>query len=372
MSSIKKITISTGEASGEMHARALINALRDKLRDAQFLAMGSEQFRAPDIEVIVDTEDAPVLGLFEVFPKLGYFVKAYKKMRSAIRNSDIFIAVDNFGFNFFLIRYASLHNIPVFYFIPPKVWAWGMWRAKLLFKYTDRIYTLFPFEAEVLKRKGCNARFFGNPLFNTILEDREYPLEDCVIALLPGSRRMEVDNLLPVMLKTCELMVQSDKLPVKPRFLLSKAPGIKESYLEEYIVNSDINIEIVEGLELLERADVAIVCSGTASLETLIMGIPMIVIYRVSPITWMLGRMLAGVDFISLPNILADREIIPEILQDELTPHSLADAVINILSDKASVDIMMGEYRKVIEDLNPSGGEVYERIAGDIVSCIEK
>lgn len=374
MTDIKKITIATGETSGENHALKLVRRLKGLKPHIKISAMGSNRFRDAGCEVALDADRAGVLGFTEVLPVLNYFYRGYSEMRRAIRDSDVLIAVDNFGFNLTLIRFAEMIGKPIFYFIPPKVWAWGLWRGRLLARFTDRIYTLFPFEVEELRKSGCDVKFFGNPLYSPEdIGERKRTIDDEItIALLPGSRMMEVENLLPVMINACEIVSSAmGSSNHKLEFVISRANGIKSGVIERLIEDSRITITVGEGLKPLEDAHLAIVASGTATLDTLIAGVPMVVIYRVSPITWAIGKALARTNFISLPNIIAGKEIVPEILQGDLTQRRLAREILNLLRDEDSVDIMMREYERVIERLSLGGDEVYGRIAEDIINYLE-
>ena len=366
------IMIVAGEASGDLHGANLVRAMRDINPDLCFYGVGGERMKEAGVSLIAHSSGMAVMGITEVLPRLGFILKVKRALKESLRHSRpaLLILIDYPGFNLSLAKFAKENGIKVFYYISPKVWAWKKKRIYALEKHVDRMALILPFEEQVYKGTKLDARFVGNPLLDTV--KREYTREEAIkkfglkkdlttIALLPGSRKGEVTKLLPEMLEMAEIL--KDKIP-SIQFVLPLADTLSSDFVHGLADRYGLDFKIIEGnvYDVVGLSDIAVVASGTATLETALLGVPMIIVYRVSPLTYLIGRVLVNVDHIGLVNIIAGKTVVPELIQGDANPEKMADEVYDILTSIPRMDEMKRNLSIVSEMLGGPGASV--RAAG--------
>ena len=337
------IYVIVGEASGDLHASNLIRKLKAENNQLKFVGMGGANMADSGVELHFDYKAIAIMGFWEV-------LKQFRKLRGIINTvandiitvaPDKLLLVDSSGFN---LRIAKIikekTNIPVHYYIAPKIWAWAEWRIKKIKKRVDYLYCILPFEEAYFRSKGfSNAFYVGNP---TVGEIEEYSFSNItlpnhtqhkqVLALLPGSRKQEISRILPTMLKAANQIKDHD-------YYIAQAPGIATSWYKNLDENIDENQLIKDNTwNLLNQSDRAIVTSGTATLETALIGCPQVVVYKTSPISYFLGKRLVKVKFISLVNLILNRKGVIELIQNEANADIIIKSL-NSLSKDASLEI---------------------------------
>lgn len=365
-----KILISAGEASGDLHAAALTKAILALDPTTEIYGMGGDAMRAAGGDVIFDIKDHGVMGSIEVIRKLPQLYKLRKDFRKLMqeRRPDCFVTIDYPDFNMRIAAIAKELGIPIVSYIALSAWVWRKGRAKDVAKLVNKVASIFPFEYDVYKSAGADVEFVGHPLVDIVqfhlplamakkkAGKREgHPL----VLLLPGSRLKEIKNMLPLMLKALKI-VKAKKPSVD--FVLPKATTIPTALLKELIVVAGVEVRIVEGdvYDVMRVADVALATSGTVTMEAALCGLPSVICYKTSAITVALARLLVKIPYIGLPNIVAGRQVLPELIQEDMTPDNMAEEVLNFLEPSEHARI-----RAVLEDvakrLGPPGA--VERVA---------
>jgi len=357
----KKVFISCGEISGEIHARNL---------SRQFIENGFEVYGIggkglEDIGVILveDVVSKSTIGFFEAIKNIYFFKKLLKKIEKLFDKEKFLcvILVDFWGFNKFVGRVAKKYGLPVFYYISPQVWASRERRIIVMKKWVKKIYVAFPFEVEIYKRYGVDVRFFGHPLLDVLPEEGEFSLEKLRIGIMPGSRNQEIRKLLPLFLKICERIRKDFK---NSEFYLFKVKGIDYS---SFKIPDCINVVYDNDYETRRKLNFCLCASGTATLENALLGIPMVIVYRVSLLTYFIARMIVKVKFIGMPNILAGREIVPEFVQD-IDENKIYEKVYEILSKRDKILNMRKELLSLRKNLGTSG--VARRVFEDMMRSL--
>jgi len=336
-----RILISAGEASGDLYAGAVTRGIKQLDPEAEVFGMGGDCLREAGGEVLFDIKDHSLMGFVEVLKKLP----DVWKLRNAFidlmekRKPDVLLTIDYPGFNMRLARLAKERGINVVYFIAPQVWAWRPGRAADVAKVTDKIACIFPFEYDLYKSYGADIEFIGHPLVDTVkpsLSRKEaeelagkrtgHPL----ILLMPGSREMEIQRLLPVMLGAAKILKQ--KRP-ELDFAIPRAATIAKEILEDSIRQAGLDIRLIEGhnYDVMSVADFAIVTSGTVTLEAAMCGLGCAILYKSSPVSFWIAKRVVKIPNIGLPNIVAGRQIEPELLQDDCTPEKIAATTLELL-----------------------------------------
>lgn len=354
--------ISAGEASGDLHAAELIKALRKRDADARFCFLGGDLMaQAAGKDPAIHYRDMAYMGFTEVIKNLG---AVRRNLRLTIQllqriRPDIVILVDYPGFNLKIAKEAYSLGIPVYYYISPKVWAWKEYRIKDISRYTRRVLSILPFEVPFYRNHGMNVDYVGNPSvkevdaklsdrgsFEHFIESHSLPSSP-VIALLPGSRKAEIRSNLPIMLEAVR------PLQLKYQVIVAGAPGIEPELYREI---TDATILFNSSFQLLAHAQCALVTSGTATLETALTGTPQVVCYRSngSRLTYSLMKNILHVRFVSLPNLIADRQIVPEMLLHECTPISILEKLLEILPGKPEREAQLSGYREMRRILGTS------------------
>ena len=337
--------IFTGEASGEMYGGLLAEALRDMRKDVILAGTGGDFMAGAGVELVAHIRDLSVMGFWEVLRDYPRLKNILGKARDRVRKErpDAVILVDFYRFNIEIARLAKELGIPVFYYVPPKLWVWGHRRIRVLKKYVDRVLAVFPFEEEFFRSRGMPVTYVGNPLMELLEREKQVPspvLPDGtdpgrrIIGLLPGSRQSEIRQLLPVFLSSARLII--DKLGPKVHFILPLAQTVPRDLVDGMISTANVPLTVTEGAsrQVLKRSEAAMVASGTATLEAFLIGTPQVVAYRTSPLTFFLARLLVRLPWVSLPNILAGQEVVEELVQQDLTPEKLAGAILELINSE--------------------------------------
>jgi lipid-A-disaccharide synthase len=371
--------IIAGEVSGDMLAAGLVRALQKRDPGLAFFGVGGDDLRKAGVEVVQDNAAMAVMGFTEVIVRLAFFHRVFNRMveEARRRRPAAVILVDYPGFN---LRFAGKMRelgIPVVYYVCPQVWAWNRQRIPKMARSVNRLLTIFPFEKDLLAGSGMAVDFVGHPLVGAARELRAAPAEPLPwggspkLALLPGSRRHEIDRLLPVMLESAARLERDEPglscLIATPS---AESAGAMNSRLARYAGPKPSRLAVVGGKtrEVLKQADAGAVASGTATIETALMRCPMAVVYRTAHLTFALAKLLVHVPFIGMVNLVAGRQVCPELIQGALTPASLAAALRPLLAPTPQRQAMLDGLDDVIRRLGEPGAE--ERAADCVLDEI--
>jgi len=356
-----KYFILAGEASGDKQAALLCKSLRSLDRDAVMEGWGGEQMILQGVNVTVHYSKLAFMGFVEIIKHLPAILRNFKLCKKEILafNPDALILVDYPGFNLRMATWAHKQNIPVYYYISPQLWAWHTSRVFIVKKAVRRMYVILPFEKEFYKNYGVDALYIGHPLAQEIQHETKevhFPVKNQV-ALLPGSRKHEVELILPV-------MVALAAIEKKYSFKVVAVKHLPEKIYRD-IIGSQENVELASGdmHATLYESEAAIVTSGTATLETALLGTPQIVVYKGNKISYQLAKRLIKVPFISLVNLIAGKQLVPELIQKDFTPQKMKDALDHVLANTSAIK---QEYNALSDQLTSGGGP--EAAAADIIS----
>lgn len=335
--------IVAGEASGDLHGGDLARNILSFDPTCELFGIAGAQMRAAGVQAIARIEDIHGLGLTELISTIGLSLATLRELRSILHTDrpDLVILIDYAEFNLVLAGIAKRAGVPVLYYITPQVWAWRRGRIKKIVERSTRLAVVLPFEEELYGLAGDRVSFVGHPLLDRVhpaqgraetLARHGLPPDSRLLALLPGSRRAEVKYILPPMVEAARTLAHDYRLiPV-----IALAPTLTPDQLAEQAQVDLEGIRIIQGdtYSIIAASEAALVASGTATLETALLGCPMVIAYKVSPLTYILGRMLiTGVNCIGMPNILAGEKIVPELIQGELTARNLIRAAEPLLHD---------------------------------------
>lgn len=358
----KHILISVGEASGDMHAANLVQAVKAITPNTHFYGMGASLMQSADVDIIVDANELSIVGGLEIITKFAKIRQAFRIMQDALLHNkpDLLILIDYPGFNLRLAKFAKKAGVKVLYYISPKIWAWNQGRVEIVKKYVDMMAVIFPFEVEFYKKFGVPATFVGNPLLEMVkpkltrdAAKQAFNLDPNykTIGLFPGSRKSEIKYLLPIMLKAAELLKKQNP---NLQFLLPQANSITLDDLQPYLQSNSIEIRIIkdQNYDVMQVCDAIIATSGTATLEIAIMAIPQVIIYKKSWLEYQIARHLIKIPYIGLCNILADKKIVQEFLQYDVTPENIATEIAKILTNASYREEMianLNQTKKLLE-----------------------
>lgn len=372
----KRIIIVCGEPSGDLHAAGLAKAICQINPDVRIEGVGGRMLAQAGAYIYADIKDISVIGLFDALKKLPKFIGLRKLILKKMdeRRPDALILVDFSGFNLRLAK-KTKSSLPIFYYISPQVWASRQGRVNTIKRHISKMLVLFKFEEEFYKRRGVDVELIGHPILDIVRptmekEDfrRRYNLTGfkTIFALLPGSRKTEIENILPVMLKTAHIINRE----MEAEFVIAKAPQVELDIYKNIIEDGRIQVRIVEGAtyDCLASADVALVASGTATIETAIMQKPFVIIYKMNLLNYLLYRPQVRLPYIGMVNIVAGKKIVPEFVQFQARPKKIANEVIEILKDPSLAERMKDELAKVKASLGEGGA--YERAARTILAGI--
>ena len=339
----KKILLVAGEVSGDLHGSHLVEAIQRIEPEIQFFGIGGEGLERRGMKLLYPAHSLSVVGLTEVFVKLRTVLKALRGLKGALEreNPDLIILIDFPGFNLRLAKIAYRRGIPVVYYISPQIWAWRPQRIKLIARVVKKMIVLFPFEVPLYETAGVDVEWVGHPLLDivkpTLPKEKaflEFGLDPRrrTVGLLPGSRIHEIERLLPPLLASAHLL---QKESPDLQFVIPLAPGISRTILSSQMKNISFPVKVVAGFayDVMNLSELLITASGTVTLEGAILGKPMIIIYKVSFPSYWVGRALIRVDHIGLVNLVAEKEIAPELIQKDVNPQRIADEAFRILRD---------------------------------------
>ena len=370
-----QILISAGEPSGEMYAAQLATALRAHT-GAHLFGLGGPQMREAGVELLADSSQVAVVGISEVMRRLPAVWRIYRQLgdEAARRKPDLAILVDFPDFNLRLARRLHAQGVRVVYFISPQVWAWRPSRVHLMKRLVERVLCIFPFEERFYRNAGVPVDFVGHPLVDSVRPRtaREelcaqfgFDPADPLIALLPGSRPSELAHNFPTILDACRKLIRLK--PGNRNLLVGVAPGLPESELARY-ASPDLWVYLAVGrtYDALAAADVSIVASGTATVEAALLQAPMVVVYRVSAMTAFIARRLVRTPHFAMVNLIAERRVVPELIQEDFTAEAVARELHRLLTDSVAREQMKRDLAEVRARLGPGGAieRAAEIIAG--------
>jgi len=369
-----KYYIIAGEASGDLHASNLMREIRVLDPGATFRCWGGDLMEEQGGEIVKHFRDLAFMGFWEVLINLRTILGNFKFCEKDILSfqPDVVILVDYPGFNLRIAEFASKNNLKVFYYISPQLWAWRSSRVKKIRKYVDKMFVILPFEKDFYKDHNYDVEFVGHPLLDVLQNENSVTREDFmsrnslpvkpVIALLPGSRRQEIRVMLRIMLQV---------IPDFPdyQFVVAAAPSISPEFYREIIRDTSAAIVFGQTRELLRNSEAALVTSGTATLETALLGIPEVVCYKGNVFSYLIARQIVHVSFISLVNLIMGREVVKELIQGDLTRGNLVSELKLVLTPSRRA-MMENDYNQLRQALGGAGAS--QKAAGLIVQYLKK
>jgi len=359
-----RILIVTGEASGDLHGAHLAQAIMALDPTVQLIGIGGSGMRAAGVSLVPGVPQLDVMGLIGL-SAIRAVVQRIRAIRRVLKSEawDLVVLIDNPGLNLHFARVAKAAGRRVLYYIAPQVWAWRPGRMKWIQRRVDHVVVILPFEAELYHRAGVRCTFVGHPLLDMVASHydraklrREFGLGESgrVVGLLPGSRVSEVEMLLPVLLKAAAQLVLAEP---GTQFILEQASSINDNLIQALLQNSPVPVRVVsdKASEVMALSDVLFIASGTATLQAAVVGTPMVLLYKTTPLTYRLARWLINVKWIGLVNLVADRSIVPELIQDEATGERLCQEVLRLLHDPSAYNGMKEGLRQVRDSLGEPG-----------------
>ena len=360
-----RILISAAEVSGDVHAANLVKAIKRINPHTRFVGIGGERMQKAGVDVRSITVHMGTIGLLEGVKYYPSFLKIRSMMKKILlqERPHVLILIDSRDFNLSIIRLAKKFAIPTVYYVAPPVWAWPDRKGKRVARTLDRIIAIFPFEAEVYRECGAKVTFVGHPLLDIVKPSmnkeetyHKFGLNSdrFIIGLLPGSREQEINNLLPLMLNTAGKVSKRLK---DVQFLLPLASPVFKDRIMKIVNKSNISVKIITNgvYEVMNISDLLIISSGTATLEASFLGTPMVIVYRTFLSTWLIGTILIKLPYLGLPNILANKMIVPELLQFQAKPGRLSNLVLELLSHPRKLEKMRIELKKIVKKLGEPG-----------------
>ena len=374
---MKRVLIVTGEASGDIYGANLARHLH-KQTSLKILGIGGERMRDAGVDILFDSSNISVIGVSEILPRLRAIIRAYRIVTGLIksRSVDLIILIDYPGFNIRIAGAAKKADIPVVYYVSPQIWAWKKGRLRLLAKRVKKMIVILPFEEVIYKEAGVDCSFTGHPLADEILATR--PQEETiirygikkdnpVIGLFPGSRIGEIKSLLPDILKAAQVLKNGNP---GLQFVMAIADSLDFDYIVDIVSGDHPDIKVIRGEanDVINISDVIIAASGTITLQAALFEKPMVILYRLSTLTYTIARLLVRINNIGLVNIMAGRRIVPELLQKEVTPERIAAEIKKMLHDREYYDRIKKDLHEVKLKLGPPGAS--ERVAKIIAGML--
>jgi lipid-A-disaccharide synthase len=360
------ILFSAGESSGDQHAANMFLEIKKHQADIHAIGMGGAKMAQAGIDIRYDSAAIAVIGVVEVLKHYGEIRRALKLMQQIIdtKRPDLLVCVDYKEFNFKLAKYAKQQGIKVLFYVSPQVWAWRAGRVKAYGKAIDMMAVIFPFETAYYDAENVPVRYVGHPSVDKVHTQyskaeamRQFQLDagKRVVGLLAGSRANEIKRLLPVMLEACVLLQL--KFP-DCQFILPQADSISDELLNHYLQHTPVKVTVIkhQPYEVMQCCDAIMTSSGTATLEIALLTVPMLICYKLAPLTYWLGRLLVKTPFIGLPNIIAGRSIVREFIQHEANSAALATEIERILSNDDYRAEMLADLAQVKQRLGQGGG----------------
>jgi lipid-A-disaccharide synthase len=375
----KKILLVAGEASGDLHGSRLVEAIQSADPEIRFFGVGGEGLKRAGMELLYPSQSLSVVGITEVLFKLGAILRALQGLKKSIdrERPDLVILIDFPDFNLRLAKIAHRKGIPILYYISPQVWAWRSNRIKLIARLVKKMIVFFPFEVPLYEAAGVDVEWVGHPLLDivkpTLSKEKafqQFGLDPNrrTVGLLPGSRIHEIERLLPSLLASARLL--QEEIP-DLQFVIPLAPGLPKTLLAPWMEKISVPVKVVEGFtyDVMNLSELLIAASGTVTLEGAILGKPMIIIYKVSLLSSWVARALVRLDHIGLVNLVAEKEIAPELLQKDVNPKRISDEALRILRDPILSRKMVESMNEVRQKLGEPGAA--ERAAHITLSLLK-
>jgi lipid-A-disaccharide synthase len=354
--------IVAGEASGDLRGAELVKPLKTLCPSLQVLGAGGPRLAALADGPFLDWSEEAVVGIWDVLRKYGYFKAQLNRMLEEIvaTRPRVLLLVDYPGFNLRLAEAAKklLPDLKTVFYISPQVWAWNRGRIPRMGRYLDLMLCIFPFEKPLYEASGLHAEFVGHPMLDSLAPLKtEAPRQHDLVGLFPGSRNREVSRLFPSMLEAAQILCRRHP---KLRFEAAAANGRMAAWMREHIASRGLDpdfcpVTMDRFYPLAQEATLGMVCSGTATLEAAYFGLPMVITYKVAPLTYVLGRLLIRVPHLGMPNVLAKREIVPELLQEAASPEALARVTESLLTDSGRRSAQQTAFREIVTQLGQPG-----------------
>ena len=367
-----------GEASGDMYGADVARRLFRLFSGCRIYGLGGQRMREAGVELEGDISRIAVVGPFEVISYLGKLYRVFRRLAERIEREppSAAVLIDFPDFNLRLAKRIKDAGAPIIYYISPQVWAWRQGRLSQIQRLVDKMLVIFPFEEQIYREAGIPVEFVGHPLVDMVCaskskeefcQDHQLDPRKPIVALLPGSRRKEVRYILPTLCKTADLIAIQ-----KPdtQFVLPMAPGLEKRLLENMIGARPITVVMDETYNAIRYSRAAIVASGTATLETALLGAPEVIVYRISRATWFLGKLLLKVRLFGIVNIILGEEVVPELFQNKMTPEEVSRTALALMDDVWLQSRIRGNYEKLRRQLGK--GNVAERVAESVSELMGK
>ena len=373
----KKIMIIAGEASGDLHGSGLVRELKTKNPDLQIFGIGGDKMQQQGMELIYHVNEMSVLGFWDVLKQFRFFKRVYKNVVRKLEQEKpaVLVLIDYPGLNLKLAKAAHKIGIKVLYYIAPQVWAWGAKRVKKMVQTVNKMAVIIPFEEKMYRDAGIDATFVGHPLLEILqikLNKKEfiakYGLNPKykIIGLLPGSRPLEVKRLLPEMMRTTERFKRKH---LEIQIIIGKADSVDPEIYKQLIPEkSDVQLLENSSYEIMKHCDLLIVASGTATLESALFETPLIIVYKVDPVSYFIGKQLVRIDSIGLVNVIAEKKIAPEFIQHQFRAENLIPEMENLLFNEKRQLKTISDLRKIKQKLGEVGAS--ERTARMILGMM--
>jgi len=371
----KRILISAGESSGDLHAANLIKSLQTINNNVDYFGIGCAKMESLGVQLLERMDKHAIIGVWEIVANLMFIRNLFTKFSDEIKkgNVDLAILIDYPGFNLELARMLNKYNVPCIYYVTPQLWAWGKWRINSIKKYIQKALVILPFEESMYKKAHVDASFVGHPILDESYDPASAAKaraslglkpDKFTIAILPGSRTMEIRRMLPVFMKTAKIINRNR--PVQ--WVISRCPNIDRNLYKNIIsgyMDSDILLTENSVYTCLDASDFALSVSGTVTLQAAITETPHLITYKIAPFSYMLAKVFVKIRDVGLANIIAGKLIVPEILQYEAQPEKLAKSAIDIISSDKKMELMKKDLQKVKQSLGKPGAS---KRAAEIIS----
>ena len=373
-----KYYIIAGEASGDLHAHNLMKAIQKKDPDAKFRFWGGDLMKSVSCDIVTHYKEMAFMGFWEVFKNLSTVLGNIRRCKQDILNHkpDVLILVDYPGFNLRIAKFAKKHKIQIVYYISPQIWAWKKGRIKKIKRDVDEMMVILPFEKDFYAKYGMSVHYVGHPLLDAVAKDlladpkvvnfrnNHYLFDKEVVALLPGSRKQEIEAILPKMLKIVPLFPQY-------QFVVSTVSWLDQSLYSRYITDSNVKTVKDETYALIANSKAAIVASGTATLETALIGIPQVVCYAGSEISYLIAKnLISGISYISLVNLIMNKKVVSELIQHDLNTEKLSYELKQIVDNEDNILSIKNNYEKLYSLLG--NGSTSEKAAEIVIQAARK